>query len=587
MSGTSGNGAGQDSASRRLGVFICYCGGNISDYVDVEKVREAVEAEPSVVVAATNTFTCSDASQQNMIEKIVEEKLDGIVIASCSPKLHLGTFRAMAERAGLNPYQYTQVNIREQCSWAHTHDKEAATDKAIRLVRAGIARTRLSKPLEKLRVDTRPEALVVGAGVAGLRAALALSSLGLSVHVVESAPEAGGWISKWGAMFPGGKRGDERIGALLEEVRARDNITLFTDARVVEKGGSVGDFSVKVLVGGEHTISLSVGSIIVATGFEPYTPEEGEFGWGLDGVVTLPDYVELLAGADGKLEYNGKPVGTVTYIHCVGSRQHSKEVNPNRYCSRYCCTAAVHTGISTSEIEPGVRQFHLFRDIRTYGKYEVLYDEALGRGSVFMRYDEDEPPAVSAGDGGLIVRVKDRLTGGEEIEIPTDLVVLVTGMVPRENSDLVHVLKVPVGREGFFNEIHPKLRPVETVIDGVFIAGAAQGPKNTAESVASSMSAVAKTAGLLLKGYVDLEPLVARVDTDACTWCGKCLEACPYEAVEKVEAPDGREVAEISPVLCKGEGACVPVCPAGAIGVEGYARREIESMIDALLKEAA
>ena len=571
---------------RRLGVFICYCGGNISDYVDVEKVRNVVENEPSVIIAKTNMFTCSDAAQQEMINEIKDQNLDGIVIASCSPKLHLSTFRAMAERADLNPYQYTQVNIREQCSWAHTHNRDAATEKAIRLVRAGIATTSLSKPLQKLRIETIPETLVIGAGVAGLRAALALSDMGITVHIVEKSPQAGGTIEKLGKMFPNNKNGSEIISSLMDEVRQRENLTLLVNAEVVEKSGNVGNFSVKVLVNQNDTISLNVGSIIVATGFEPYTPVEGEFGFGLDGVITLTEYKEILSQIRDGLKYKGRDIKTIAYIYCVGSREHSKQENPNLYCSRYCCSAAVHAALCTDELNIGIHQFHLFRDMRTYGKYETMYIQALNQNSVFLRYDDSEPPQVITDDGSLKVRVKDRLTGGEEIEIDSDLVVLVTGMIPRENDELINVLKLPVGKDGFFNEIHPKLRPVETVIDGIFIAGAAQSPKTLAESVASSMSAVSKSAALLLKGYVDLEPLVAKVNPELCTWCGECMETCPYGAVQRIQV-DNKEIAEVNAILCKGEGACVPICPQQAIDVEGYTNQQIKSMIDALVKEVA
>jgi heterodisulfide reductase subunit A2 len=571
---------------RKLGVYICGCGGNISYFVDVGKVAEAVKGEPAVAAVNTNMFTCSDAAQQEMIAEIKEKNLDGIVIASCSPKLHLNTFRAMAERAGLNPYQYTQINIREQCSWAHTHSKNAATDKAIKLVRAGIARTRFSAPLSRLRVETTPAALIVGAGVAGLRAALALSELGISVYIIERADQPGGMISKWGKMFPNGRKGPEIIDSLIKKVRDHENINLFTNASIIEKSGNVGKFSITLRVNNSETMSVSVGGVIVTTGFEPYLPQDGEFGFGLDGVITLPEYEELLAGADGSLIYKGRDIGTVTYVYCVGSREHFKEENPHTYCSRYCCTAGVHAALRTAELKPGAHQFHLFRDMRTYGKYEALYDDALKQGSVFLRYEESEPPEIVMENSSLKVRIKDRLTGGEEIEIATDLVVLVTGMVPRDNHELIDVLKLPVGKDGFFNEIHPKLKPVETVIDGLFIAGAAQGPKTLSESVASSMAASSKVAALLLKGYIDLEPLVARVDPDLCTWCGACEQACPFGAVQRISC-DGKEIAMVNPILCKGEGACVPVCPQQAIDVEGYTNKQVESMIDALAREVA
>ncbi len=573
---------------KRIGAFLCHCGGNISDYVDEEKVRAAVEKESGVAVAKTFLFACSEASQEEMIRTIREEKLDGIVIASCSPKLHLDTFRAMARRSGINRYMYTQVNVREQCSWAHRHEREEATEKAIRLVRAGVAHSRLGVPLTDLRIETTPAALVVGAGVAGMRAALALSDMGIAVYLVEQAARVGGRVPAWGKMFPNDREGAEIVDTLLQAIRRRENITLFTGAEVVEKRGSVGDFSVKVRAAdGTEEIALRVGAIVVATGFDPYLPAAGEFGYGAPGVVTLPEFRELLPAAEGKLRYRDREVRNIVYIYCVGSRQAAAKENPrpNLYCSRYCCTAAVHTALLAAGVDAGVNQYHLYRDMRTYGKNEILFEEAGRKGSVFLRYPDDAPPVVERPGGELLVRVRDVLLGGEEIGIPADLVVLVTGMAPRENANLVNVLKLPVGAGGFFNEIHPKLRPVETMIDGVFISGAAQGPKTLAESVASSLAAVSKGAALLLKGYVDLSPLVAKVDTEACAWCGECGNACPYDgAVERVRQ-GGKEVAYVHPALCKGCGGCVPVCPAEAVGLEGYTNDQVKAMIDALVRE--
>jgi heterodisulfide reductase subunit A len=571
--------------ARKLGVVVCQCGGNISDYVDTEKVRLEVSKDPEVVSTQVQMFACSDAAQQAMVEEIREKRLDGIVVCSCSPKLHTATFRAMAQRAGLNPYQYTQVNIREQCSWAHTHEKPAATEKALRLVQAGVAKTALSEPLERMRVETVPQVLVIGAGVAGLRAALALSDMGVAVHLVEKSPAAGGHVARWGTTFPNGKSGHDLVEALLTELRRRENISLYLGTELVEKSGRVGEFSVQLRTATGDRISLTVGSIVVATGFDPYTPSAGEFGYGLEGVVTLPEFKELLAANPTRLEYRGKEVRTIAYLYCVGSRQVGEGEAPHSYCSRYCCSATSHLATVVNSIDPGVHQFHLFRDVRTYGKYEVLYERARNAGSVFLRYSEEEPPVVSAENGGLLLKVKDRLMAGEEVEIRPDLVVLVTGMVPRENAELARTLKLPVGKDGFFHEVHVKLRPVETVVDGVFLAGAAQGPKNIAESVTSSMAAVSKTGALLLKGYVDLDPLVAQVDPDLCAWCDACLAACPYGAIEPAEHGDKR-VARVNAILCKGEGACVPVCPKQAVSVRGYTNAQVTSMIDALAQEA-
>jgi len=566
----------------RIGVFICYCGGNISDYVDVEKVRNRIQSEEGVAVARTHMFTCSDAAQEEMVEDIKNRELDSVVIASCSPKLHLFTFRAMAERAGLNPYRYVQVNIREQCSWVHQGDAEAATRKAIRLVRAGIARARLSEALEPTRIETVPAVLVIGAGVAGLRASVALADLGLSVHLVEREAQAGGWTGKWGKMFLHDQEGSAIIRELLAQVSRRENITLFTGSQVVEREGTVGDFAVKIRLLDGNTTSLRVGAILVATGFDVYEPREGELGYGQEGVLRLPEFKELLARHQGELTFNGRRVRDVVYIYCVGSRQ---EGGDNPYCSRYCCNAATHEAACAWEKDPGLHQFHLFRDMRTYGKHEVLYERAARANSVFLRYGSQSPPRVERRNGRLSVQVEDQLLGGEEIEMGADLVVLVTGMVPRKNPELLDVLKLPVGPEGFLNEIHPKLRPVETVADGIFIVGTAQGPKTMAESVASALAGVSKSAALLMKGYAELDPFVAQVDTLRCVWCGACLEVCPYNAVQEVRK-NGKKVAEVASSLCKGGGACVAVCPENALDLVGYRDAQIRETIHAMAREA-
>ena len=577
----------------RLGVFVCHCGGNISDHVDVERVRAAAAAEPGVTVAKTFLFACSDAAQQEMTDAIRTEQLDGIVIASCSPKLHLETFRSMTRRAGLNQYLYTQVNVREQCSWAHRHDRRA-TEKAVHLTRAGIARTRLGKPLDDIRVEALPSALVVGAGAAGMRAALALSDVGLAVHLVERAPEPGGRIGAWGKLFPSDRAGSELVASLVAQLEQRENVTLYRNAEVVEKSGSAGRFSVKVRMGTD-TISLQVGAVVVATGFDPYTPPRGEFGHGLPGVVTLPEFKEHLASSTGAIRIAGRRVRTLAYVYCVGSRQAAADGDPpadgdaprNAYCSRYCCTAAVHSAIQAHRIDPELEQFHLYRDMRTYGKNEVLFEEAGRSGSVFLRFADDAPPVVEARGDGLLVRVRDELAGGDELEIPAEAVVLVTGMVARQDPVLSSALRLPASAGGFFNEIHPKLRPVETVVDGVLVAGAAQGPKTLAESVTSSLAAAAKCAALLLPGHIERAPVVAIVDRDACVWCGECARACPYEGAIVQADFAGKQIAEVRPELCKGCGGCVPVCASQAVELEGYSNAQVSAMIDALAAEVA
>jgi heterodisulfide reductase subunit A len=574
-------------SGRKIGVYVCQCGGNISDYVDVDEVVAAVEHDADVVVARTAMFTCSDSTQQEIIQDAHEKGLDALVVASCSPKLHTVTFRDVAKRAGMNPFQYTQVNVREQCSWTHTDDHEGATEKAVRLVRAGINRTRLTEPLEPIVVETTPKSLVVGGGIAGLRAALGLAEIGLAVFLVEKQPQLGGWVAGFGEMYPHRRDGAELIARLEEKVRAHPAVTVFVNAEVMAKSGSFGNYQMTIAIHGEklETIQVDVGSVVVATGFDTYEPAAGELGYGMKGVVTLPVFKKMVDDAAGPLEYDGRVVKTIAYIYCVGSRQGEDVEGGHAYCSRYCCTAAVHAALeAAAKGDPGLRQYHLYRDMRTYGKYELLWSESREKGSLYLRVPDDEPPVVEQlVSGALTVTARDLLTGGEEVAIPADLVVLVTGMVPRDNGELVSVLKLPVGNDGFLNEIHPKLRPVETVVDGVYICGACQSPKNSAEAVASGLAAVTQSGAILKRGFAELDPMVALVDTDACTWCGKCLEACPYDALEQVEA-DGKAVAEVIRTACKGCGGCVPVCPTEAIDLQGYTDAQIKAMIDGLLE---
>ena len=571
-------------AGRRIGVYVCHCGGNISDYVDVEKVIEDIRDNGDVVVSRTAMFACSDATQSDIVADIQANQLDGLVVASCSPKLHTYTFRGVAARAGLNPYEYTQVNIREQCSWVHTDDHDGATAKATALVRAGIGRTRNTVPLVPLVVETLPHTLVIGGGIAGLRAAIGLADIGLRVTLVERELSLGGWVRQFGPMYPHDRKGTELIAQLVAEVRKRSSITVLTGAEMVGKAGSFGNYRVSLRIGGEGagTIDVAVGSIVVATGFDSYQPEDGELGYGIEGVVTLPQFKELVDGASGPLAWRGRPVRSVAYVYCVGSR--GTAGCSNQYCSRFCCAATVQTAVQVSGLDRSIRQFHLYRDMRTYGKFEPLYTEAREAGSVFLKFENEEPPAIAKGaDGRLTVTVRDLLTERTELAIPVDLVVLVTGMVPRENKALVDVLKLPAGSDGFFNEIHPKLRPVETVVDGVLIAGACQGPKTSGESVMSGLAAVTQSAAVLKKGYTELDPLVAIVEPDACTACGDCLTACPYDAISMAEEGD-RHFAVISPTGCKGCGGCVPICPENAIDLLGYTDAEITSMIEALVE---
>ena len=641
----------------RIGVYVCHCGGNISDYVDVKKVVEAIKGEPGVVVAKDVMFACSDSSQNEIINDVKEHNLNRVVVASCSPKLHELTFRETVKRAGLNPYLYYHANIREHVSWAHTDTREGATEKAIRHVRAAIAYVRNAKPLEPIRQKTMHAVLVIGGGIAGLRAALDLSRTGLNVYLVERSPFLGGRTPQLYRVYPDGRRGADIVKDLVSELIKRDNVAIYTNAEIKSFSGYIGNFEVEVEIKPRYikvpydeikekikelpdeipdefnygltkrkviyypyegafpripvldldhcsdvetikellgdavdleqkpeTVKLKVGAVIVATGFDPYEPKEGEFGYGRQGVVTLPQLHRLMDLGNGELKLNGREIRDVAFVYCVGSRQKkSSEEEVNEYCSRYCCNAAMY--ISSLLMEQGIRTYHIFRDIRTYGRHEGMYDEVSRKGGIFIKYNEDEPPEIEEEGDKLLLKVKDLLTAGEQLEIPVDLVVLVTGMVPRKTPELDELLRISRGRDRFYVEVHPKLRPVETAIGGIFIAGACQAPRDICETLSSASAAASKAATVTLRDVIELEPFKAEVDPNICDLSKKCIEICPYEAIEIKNYEGIGEKAWVNKAKCMGCGACVAVCPTEAIQLNGLTNEQIRAMIEAAGKE--
>jgi len=563
---------------KKIGVYVCHCGGNISDYVDIQKVKDAVKDEANVYLLKNTLFACSDSSQKEMVEDIKTSELDAIVVASCSPKLHVPTFRAVAERGGLNPFNYVQVNIREQSSWAHSDNPIGATEKAILLVKAGIARASESEALTSAKIPTTNSVAVIGAGVGGMRSAIALSDMGTEVYLIEKEASVGGHTATYGELFTSNVNGVDLVENLHNEIKSRGNIKVFTNAQLLEKKGSIGNFDIKVKVGSE-TLPLHVGALIVNTGFDSYEPTKGEYGYGdIDNVITLPRFKNLIDSTEGELVYNGKTIKKIAYIYCVGSRQ---DEGDNKYCSRYCCTAAIHSALVVKRKFKNITNLHFTRGVRTYGKQELLYAESSKSGDIYLQFALNSIPQIEKKSNKTFVKVKDILSAGREIETEAELIVLVTGMVPRQNDNLTHTLKIPVGRDHFFNEIHMKLRPVETVIDGVLIAGTCQAPKNILETLNSSMSAAAKANSILTKGEIALEPTLAMVNPAACVLCDKCFNVCPFDAITEVDY-EGRKVAKISISNCKGCGMCTPVCPTDAIDLAGFTNSQIEGMIDAL-----
>jgi heterodisulfide reductase subunit A len=640
----------------RIGVYICHCGGNISDYVDVEKVRAAAEKEEGVALAKTMMFACADSSQKEIATDITESGIDSFVVASCSPKLHLPTFQSVAVRAGLNKYSYVHANIREQVSWPHSDNKPGATAKAIQTVRAAIAKVRLSQAIEPVEINTQRAVLVVGAGVAGMKAATSLAKMGVDVYLIEKEHFIGGRTSQWDVLCTTEESGKDLVTRFYNDVVANKNITLLTGAELIASSGSMGNFTVKVKITPryvkdicektkmrkaieacpvevvdefnfsitkrkaiyhnfpsqyplvavvdmkncihcgkcekecdkidfsqkERIVELKVGTILVATGFDPYTPKKGEFGYAeFDNVITLPQFKRLVAISETELKWNDKPVKNIAYIYCVGSRQLEGE---NKYCSRFCCTTTICAAIKSGEKFAGLSHFHFTRGIRTYGKQETMFYDASKEGQVFLQSYEDDPPKVERKGNKTIVCINDILTNKRKIDVEADLVVLVTGMVPRVDNKIGEILKIPRGRDRFFNEIHMKLRPVETVIDGVTISGACQGPQNVMEAINSALSAAIKSYSFVSHDTLAVEPIVAEIDPGVCSWCGACAAACPFGAIGQTASHD-KQVALVNAAVCKGCGMCLPVCPLNAIQLKTFSDDEMERMIGVLANE--
>lgn len=668
-----GNPASQTSADGppRIAVYTCYCGGNISDVVDCEQVAKVLGELPDVVVSRTNMSMCSDAGQAMIEEDIREHGVNRVVIGACAPSLHELTFRGTLERAGLNPYLYYHVGLREQSSWVHKDDHKHATEKSIRLMASGIAKARLLDPLQPIKLEAKQHALVIGSGIAGLRSALDIARNGIYVTLIENTPFLGGRVAQLDTVFPSGENARELLNDLIHEVVNHPRITILTQANLLRVSGYVGDFQAQIhqdsrgvtdenadaalqaceqtipdpfnygltdrkliyrtypgcypptpAVDWEHcegdqlvlnvngkqltlkntprTIDLNVGAIVVATGFDVYEPRQGEYGYGvIPEVITLPQLIRRLAMLEEgePLTSNGRPVRDLALIHCVGSRQVEGVHEPqedgevNNYCSRFCCTASLHLLNEIHTHFPEIQLYDLYQDIRTYGRgHEDYYRQALEDRVRFIRYLGQEMPTVRKAPPDdthpVLVELTDYLTYAAELEIPVDLVVLAVGMMPRDVDDLVKMLKISRGTDRFLLEVHPKLRPVETSVPGVILAGTAQGPMNIQESCAAAEAAAAKVAVLLGQGVVQLEPFVAAVDTARCTGSGKCIEVCAYEDAIVLQpfSDNGHErmVAVVTPANCAGCGACVSACPQGAIDVQGWTLEQYQAMVRAI-----
>jgi len=556
-------------AEPRIGVLVCNCGINIAGVVDVPAVEEYARTLPNVVYATNALFTCSQDSLENIKALIKEHDLNRVVVAACSPKTHDPIFMDTLEACGLNKYLFEMANIRNQDSWVHSGEPEAATEKAKELLRMSVGRSANLKQLQEKVIQVNQKALVIGGGVAGMTAALDLGEQGFEVFLVEKTDQLGGMSRKLHHTIEGGDI-QAYLKTLIKRVEAEKNINLFTDARITGFSGYKGNFSTDIEAGPDkklHTIGHGV--MIVATGANEYTPKDFFYGED-DRVVTQVELGDLIE------EKGAENLSSVVMIQCVGSRN---DDNPN--CSRICCQNAVKNALDIKKLNPDAMVYVLYRDIRTYGILEDYYAEARRQGVIFIRFDKDTPPDVKSSDEGVMVTVKDHVLQ-RDIEIRADILTLSAGVAAADTDDVSGIMKLNRNTEGFFIEKHVKLNPVDMPGDGIFLCGTAHGPKLISEALSQAHAAASRATTFLSKSEIKLSAITAQIDTDFCVKCLTCVRACPFDVPVFNE---DEKLIEIDDASCRGCGVCACVCPRQTIQLNYYEDDQIISKIDALLAE--
>ncbi|MDD5711897.1 MAG: NAD(P)-binding protein [Smithellaceae bacterium] len=551
----------------RTGVFVCHCGINIGGVVDVPAVVEYAKTLPNVVYATDNLFTCSQDTAVKMGEVIKEQNLTRVVVASCSPRTHEGLFQENCEKAGLNRYLFEMANIRDQNSWVHMHEPEAATAKAKDLVRMAVNKAQYLKPLKPGQLNVNHGALIIGGGLAGITAALSLADQGFESYIVEKENALGGNYRKLHYTLEGVDV-QKHLADLIDRVKASSLIHVFTAAAIKKIEGFIGNYKTTVQVrDGEEQFEHGV--VIVATGAYEFDTKEYLYGQSAQ-VLTQRELEQLIHDSDVK----AMNAESVVMIQCVGSRNSERP-----YCSRYCCSEAIKNALKLKEENPNRDVTIIYRDIRTFGLKEDYYKKARELNVKFVRYDEDRKPEVTQDGNRVNVKVLDPILN-ETVELKADLLALSVGTVPNPGNETIgKMLKVPTNQDGFFLEAHVKLRPVDFATDGVFMCGMAHAPKLSDECVTQANAAVSRACTILTKDFIEAEGKTAYVNKERCMACGLCEANCPFGAV----AVDYNEsAAVVNAVLCKGCGVCTASCRMNAIDLNGFNNEEVLAQIAVL-----
>jgi heterodisulfide reductase subunit A len=556
----------------RIGVFVCDCGTNIAGVVDVPDVTEYSKSLPNVVLADEGRWSCSVDYLTKLQDLIKEHSINRVVIASCTPRTHEPLFKRTIKDAGVNPYLLEFVSIREQVSWVHMKEPEVATQKAKELIKMGVAKAALLEEGQEIRLPVKTDCLIIGGGMAGMNAALSVADQGFNAYLVEKEPQLGGILNKVCFVSHDNHKSPAAkiVQARVDQVQTHPNISVFTDTELDTVEGYIGNYKVKLKANGDGpTEDLDISTIIVATGMKELQPE-GQFEYGND-----PRVITQLQ-LDSKLRAKQlDDVKNVVMISCVNSK------NETRGCCNIGCHTSVKNAIAVKHLQKDADVYILYRDMSLIKEEGLAQQTAKRLGVKFLRFPDDRYPEVRKQNGNLLVKVYDLLVG-REFELPSDLLVLTTAFKGDDTVEQIRGhLKVSANSDGFFQESHVKLGPLEFATDGISLAGCAKAPMTFKESCEEGIGAAMKASIPMNIGYIEAEGIVADIDLTDCTQCGLCSKRCPYSAI----AVDEEKNPEVLQALCKGCGLCAADCPAECINIVHYSDDQVFAQVEAALEE--